>query len=69
MTVLVVERVYVVPGEVCVWDVGRDGGDYVLASSGVGDADCHREPVSRLLWVDSHDAKNKKYNVSSSSSL
>jgi len=46
-----------------VWDIGRDSGDFVLASSGVGDADCHREPVTRLLWVDSHDAKNKKFNV------
>ena len=50
-------------GEVLVWDVGRDGGDFVIASSGIGD-DSHREPVSRLQWVASHDAKTKKYNVS-----
>jgi len=46
-----------------VWDVGRDGGDFVIASSGIGD-DSHREPVSKLQWVASHDAKTKKYNVS-----
>jgi len=48
-----------------VWDIGRDGGgDFIIASSGIGD-DSHREPVSRLQWVTSHDAKNnKKYNVS-----
>jgi len=50
---------------VSVWDIGRDGGDFIIASSGIGD-DSHREPVSRLQWVTSHDDKNnKKYNVSS----
>jgi len=49
-------------GEVVVWDISRDG-DVVIASSGIGD-DAHREPVSRLQWVASHDGKNKKYNVS-----
>ena len=49
-------------GEVLVWDIGRDG-DFVIATSGSGN-DSHRDPVSRLQWVASHDGNNKKYNVS-----
>jgi len=54
--------VWLLTGEVLVWDIARDG-DFVIASSGIGD-DSHREPVSRLQWVTSHDGKTKKYNVS-----
>lgn len=50
------------PGEVIVWDTGRED-DTVIYSSRIGD-DSHREPVSKVHWVVDPESKGKQYQVS-----
>ncbi|XP_077992291.1 cytoplasmic dynein 2 intermediate chain 2-like [Glandiceps talaboti] len=53
-------------GEIVVWDLSRED-ETIVATSGIGD-DSHREPVSKIRWVQDPMSKGKKYNIVSVSS-
>ncbi|CAH1783665.1 unnamed protein product [Owenia fusiformis] len=53
-------------GEVIVWDTSKDT-DMIVATTGIGD-DSHREPVSKVHWVQDPGSKGKRYNICSVSS-
>lgn len=48
-------------GEVMVWDLSQED-DLLLATSSIGD-DAHREPVTRVHWLQDSSSKKKRYNV------
>ncbi|XP_070539998.1 cytoplasmic dynein 2 intermediate chain 2-like isoform X2 [Ptychodera flava] len=53
-------------GEIVIWDLSRED-ETIVATSGIGD-DSHREPVSKLRWIEDPSSKGKKYNIVSVSS-
>nr|XP_006820378.1 PREDICTED: WD repeat-containing protein 34-like [Saccoglossus kowalevskii] len=53
-------------GEIVIWDLSKED-DTIVATSGIGD-DSHREPVSKVKWIEDPLSKGRKYNIVSVSS-